>query len=330
MTHDFADSKAVESGTGVLVGLVVAPPTQGSRVATVDISGLETKARVVAGLDVIPGDVVLVSRFGSSRWVISIIAAGNSPPTGSVVSVGGGDATVRIDGRDYETEIVPNLSVSVNDVVLVQRRGNKRWTTAVVVSSGPAPGDPAEEQPKKSVGDSSPNPKSTVRTGILTCKPIQTSTYRNGKWRNDGNPVNAFDTFQGRFRSSSFGRQTGCAFYGKRPRNVSGATVTKVTVRLKRLRAGNFAGRRPRFRLVNQNSRPSGAPTLEGSAIKGPSLKVGQSTTFTLPDSWGQALVDGDSGGIAMQINSDSPYIALAGRNSLSTAWTLNIYWKRG
>ncbi len=218
------------------------------------------------------------------------------------------------------------LNVDLNDVVIVSRYGSSRWVVAITALSSGSGGE--EEQPK-SVGDVAPNPKQETRTGTLVVKPVATSTYRNGKWRNDGNPVNAFDTFQGRYSKSSFGRQTGCAFYGSRPRNIAGATVTKVTVRVKRLRAGVFASRAPNLRLVNQSTRPSGAPTLEGSVFKGPDLRVGESRTYQLPDSWGQALVDGDSGGIAMHINSDGPYIAFAGKNSLSSAWTLRIDWKR-
>jgi hypothetical protein len=58
-------------------------------------------------------------------------------------------------------------------------------------------------------------------------------------------------------------------------------------------------------------------------------LTVGGETTFTLPDSWGQHLVDGDRGGIGIVGASDSPYIRLAGRDAWSAAWTLTLYWRR-
>ncbi|MCQ9187009.1 hypothetical protein KMT30_49810, partial [Streptomyces sp. IBSBF 2953] len=76
------------------------------------------------------------------------------------------------------------------------------------------------------------------------------------------------------------------------------------------------------LRLVSQATRPSGAPTLNESAA-GPSLGVinqvsPSESTFTIPTSWAQAMVDGTRGGLAISISSDSPYIRLAGRGSWS------------
>jgi hypothetical protein len=167
-----------------------------------------------------------------------------------------------------------------------------------------------------------------VTTGTLVCTPVATSTYRSG-WRTDGAPVNSFDTYQGRYAGSSFGRMSGCAFYGSKPRSISGATVTKATLKAKRLTGGDFAARTPTLRLVTQSTRPSGAPTLN-ETTSGPALKVGASTSgFVLPNSWAQAIVDGTRGGIAMSISADDPYIHFAGRGSWSAAWTLTINWRR-
>jgi hypothetical protein len=81
---------------------------------------------------------------------------------------------------------------------------------------------------------------------------------------------------------------------------------------------------------VNQSTRPSGAPSLTGTAIDGPNLAPGDTASaFVLPDSWGQALIDGDEGGLAISIGSDEPYIRLAGRAAWSAAWTLTIHWTK-
>jgi hypothetical protein len=158
--------------------------------------------------------------------------------------------------------------------------------------------------------------------------PTATASFRDGSWRSDGDPTNSFDLYQGRYGGSSYGRNTGCAFYGSKPHTLSGATCTKATLKVKRLSAGDFAARAVTLRLVSQTSRPGGAPTLNEST-SGPSLAINGSTTFTLPTSWGQALIDGTRGGIAINVSSDDPYIHLAGRGSWSAAMTLTLSWRR-
>ncbi|WP_435643882.1 hypothetical protein ACR9VJ_26505 [Streptomyces sp. H49] len=158
--------------------------------------------------------------------------------------------------------------------------------------------------------------------------PVQTACYRDGSWRSDGDPVNSFDLYQGRYGGSSYGRNTGVAFYGSKPHTLSGATCTKATVKIKRLSAGDYSAQSATLRLVSQTSRPGGAPTLNESA-SGPALRIGDSTTFTLPTSWGQMLIDGSRGGIAISIGSDTPYIHLAGRGSWSAAMALSLSWRR-
>lgn len=149
-------------------------------------------------------------------------------------------------------------------------------------------------------------------------------------WRTDLGPVNTADTYQGRYSGSSFGRMTGCAFYGSTPRSLAGATVTRATIRVRRLSSGDYAARTATLRLVSQSTRPSGAPTLN-ETTSGPSLAVNATNdAFVIPNSWAQAMVDGTRGGLAISISADTPYIRLAGRASWSAAWTLTINWRRG
>jgi hypothetical protein len=83
------------------------------------------------------------------------------------------------------------------------------------------------------------------------------------------------------------------------------------------------------LRLVTQAKRPAGAPTLT-SSTSGPSLRRGQTVdAFVIPDSWGQALVDGTSGGLAVFESDGSPYVILAGRGRWSAAFTMTISWYR-
>jgi hypothetical protein len=237
---------------------------------------------------------------------------------------------VRVGGIQVTARVATTLTIAAGNILLMARLGSVYYVTNVVPAvptSTPATPAPADSTPVDT-GDAPPAPKPVTTTGTLTCVPTATACYRDGSWRSDGDPTNSFDLFQGRYGGSSYGRNTGAAFYGSKPHTLNGATCTKATVKIKRLSAGDFSARSATLRLVTQTSRPGGSPTLNEST-SGPSLKVGDSTTFTLPTSWGQALIDGSRGGIAISISSDDPYIQLAGRGSWSAAMTLAISWRR-
>ncbi|MFK0173423.1 hypothetical protein ACIQU5_32035 [Streptomyces sp. NPDC090306] len=245
-------------------------------------------------------------------------------------TVSGGAIAATISKQQLTIRVAAGLTVAVGDVLLVIRAGSDWVATdklqaAPTVAPTPAP---VIDTPVKDTGDAPPPSKPVTRTGTLVCTPTATACYRGSSWRSDGGSVNSFDTFQGRYSGSSYGRMTGCAFYGSKPHTLSGATITKATLKLKRLSAGDYAARRPTMRLISQTSRPSGAPTLQDSTT-GPSLSLGGSTTWVVPTSWGQALADGSSGGLGLYVAADSPYICLAGRSSWSAAWTLTLSWRR-
>jgi hypothetical protein len=246
----------------------------------------------------------------------------------SAVSSGACVATVA--GIQITVRVVAGVTVAVGDTLLIQRVGSTYWATAVAAAAPavPPPTPPPPEDPPNT-GDPAPAPKPVMTTGSLVCSPVATASYRDGKWRTDIGSTSSADTFQGRYAGSSYGRNTGCAFYGSKPRSLAGATVTKATIRVRRLSAGDFAARTATLRLVSQSTRPAGAPTLNEST-SGPSLAVSSTNNaFVIPDSWAQAMVDGTRGGLAISIGSDSPYIRLAGRGSWSAAWVLTIYWRR-
>lgn len=246
----------------------------------------------------------------------------------STVSSGACAATVA--GIEITVRVASGLTIAVGNALLIHRVGSAYIATAVIPAAPvvpPAAAPPLDDPPD--TGDAAPAPKPVTTTGSLVCAPVATSTYRDGSWRSDGAPVNSFDTYQGRYAGSSYGRMTGCAFYGSKPRSLSGATVTKATLKVRRLSGGDFAARTPTLRLVSQSTRPAGAPTLNETTA-GPSLAVNSTATaFAIPTSWAQDMVDGTRGGLAMHVNSDNPHIRFAGRGSWSAAWTLTIYWRR-
>ncbi|WP_435589813.1 hypothetical protein [Micromonospora aurantiaca (nom. illeg.)] len=225
----------------------------------------------------------------------------------------GTTCTATVNGVDTLVQVARDLTVAVGDVLLVERIGAQWFTVQRLFTAAPAVVD----------NDTPPPPKPTVTTGTLVISPVETRSYRpNWGWRTD-----TTDVYQGEFGSN--GNHTGCAFYGRKARSLAGATVTKATIRVKRLSAGTYAGQPTTLRLLSQSTRPGGAPTL-GSSTAGPSLAVGATGTFTIPDSWGQAMVGGSAGGLALFQADGSPYVRYAGRGSWSPAFTLALSWRRG
>jgi len=258
---------------------------------------------------------------------------------GSLVGVAlsdasGGACLASVRSTITTARVVAGLTVATGDALLIARVGSVYYVQAVIQAGPAVPPtlpEPDENTPQApDTGDNAPDPKPAVTTGTLVCTPVATSTWRDGKWRTDIGSSTSADTLQGRYSGSSFGRNHGFAFYGSKPRSLAGATVTKATLKVRRLTAGDYAKRTPTLRLVTQATRPSGFPTLNESA-SGPALAVGSTTTsFAIPNSWAQAIVNGTRGGIAVSIGSDSPYIRLAGRAAWSAAWTLTLSWRRG
>lgn len=258
---------------------------------------------------------------------------------GTLVGVAASDASagaclVTVAGIQVVARVVTGVTVVTGDTVLILRRGSAYWVLGVIGSApSTTPAPTASDTQPPDTGDTAPAPKPTTTTGSLTCHPVATSTWRDGHWRTDIGSSTSADTYQGRYAHSSYGRNSGFAFYGSKPRTLAGTTITKCTIRLRRLTSGDYGKRSPTLRLVSEATRPSSYPTLNETAA-GPALGVyGKvspwDATFTLPDSWGQAMVDGTRGGLAITIGSDDPYIRLAGRGSWSAAWTLTLYWRR-
>lgn len=236
--------------------------------------------------------------------------------TGAAAStVSSGVASVTVGGITVSANVLRGLTLAVGDPVLIARQGSTWWVLGALFTAAPVVDD-------NDAPDVPPPPKPTITRGTLVVAPVETRSYRSGKWRTDTD-----DVYQGEY--GGYGNHTGCAFYGNKPRSLAGATVTAARLKVKRLRAGAFAAQSTTLRLVTQKTRPAGAPTL-GSSTSGPSLAVGSSTSsFTVPTSWAQSMVDGTAGGLAVFEADGSPYVRLAGRGSWAPAFTLSIDWQR-
>lgn len=233
-------------------------------------------------------------------------------------------ATVTVTGATTLGVIVNGTATTVNkmnhvtavpgDVVLISKLG-AQWFAVGTWGTAPAP----------VVNQPAPDPKPVTTTGSLVVSPVETRSYRTTYgWRTDNT-----DVYHGQY--GGWGNHTGSVFYGTKPRSLAGATVTSATIRVRRpSRTGStYAAVATTMRLVTQATRPGGAPTLT-STTAGPSIKAGAETTFTIPTSWAQSMVDGTAGGLAFFDSDGSPYIIYAGRGTWSPAFTLTINWRRG
>jgi len=251
----------------------------------------------------------------------------------SATASASGACLADIGGIRVTVRVPPSLTVTAKQSLLILRKGSTYWAISVLTAPPAVPPAPPPPDDSVSTSDPAPAPKPTTTTGTLVCSPVATSTWRDGHWRTDIGSSTSADTFQGRYAGSGYGRMSGFAFYGSKPRSIAGASVTKVTVRLRRLTSGDYGTRSPTLRLVSESTRPSSFPTLNETS-PGPALGVQghvspSEATFTLPTSWGQAMVDGSRGGLGITVSSDDPYMRLAGRASWSAAWTLTLYWRR-
>jgi hypothetical protein len=227
----------------------------------------------------------------------------------------GSTCTAIIDGTVVTVQCARDLTVASGDVLMLILFDAQWFAVGRAFTAAPVDTAPDNTPP--------PPPKPTTVIGTTVIAPVETRSYRSGKWRTDND-----DVYQGQYGGN--GNHTGCAFYGNKPRSLAGATVTRAVIRVRRPDAGGANAAQPTtLRQVTQKTRPGGAPTLTGST-SGPSLRRGQTTnSFAIPTSWGQAFVDGTAGGLAVYEADGSPYVILAGRGRWSAAFTLTLNWTR-
>lgn len=233
----------------------------------------------------------------------------------------GGIITVEVGGQQVNCKVsgslVDPLYWPTNGNLVLCIRAGSTWFVTEVLGNPLAPLDTSTI-----TSDPAPDVRPGFVTGRFVLHPVETATYKAAVgWRDD-----TTDLFQG--QQSGTGRMTGAAFYGTKPSALAGATVTKALVKLRRLAAGPFAAATPTLKLVTEKTKPSGAPTLTSSAT-GPSLLPNDEADYDIGTTWGQSLVDGTYGGLAIDVAADTPYLRLAGRDSWAAAMAVVIDWRR-
>ena len=226
--------------------------------------------------------------------------------------------SVKFLGTTIRCRAGRGVTTAAGDVVLAIRQGYELIVIERFHAAAPS-ADPAE--PGSSFPD---NPWDSIQQGTTVLRPVETRSYRSpAGW------TGSSDTLQGRWSGKLF---KGCAFYGKGPRSLAGVEVLTTKLKLKRPSDSPWSSNQSTtLRRFTNKTRPKtdDVDLIDGVSIDGPKLSRGESVDFSLPDSWGQDLVDGDSGGLAIYTASADPAAKLAGRGTWSPAWSLTVTWRR-
>ena len=223
--------------------------------------------------------------------------------------------SVKFSGTTIKCRAGRGVTTATGDVVLAFRSGFE----LVVVERLHAAAPTGQPDDFNSYPD---NPWASIQTGKTIIYPVETRSYREP----DGWYKEHDDLMQGRWSGKN---HSGCAFYGKKPRSLAGAEVTRAFIKVKRSTTSTWSGSAPTtLKLVTEKTRPSGAPTV-GTSTDGPWLSRGEQENFVIPDSFAQDLVDGDSGGLAISVGAGTPLARLMGRHSWSPSFALTVEWRR-
>lgn len=230
------------------------------------------------------GDPVLVARAGTFAWVVASLR--RRPTSGPVTAVGAGTVVVTLDGSSMTLPALASYaSPTVGDVVEVLWQGSRG---VVLGRSVPVSAPP----PAPIAGDTGAPSLSPVQGSTVIVRPIDTQTWRGGKWRTD-----TTDIVQG---NSSWGINHGFFFYGSALDSVPPGW-TKLTVWL-HATADFSSPRTLRFRLHGARTRGASKPATS-STWAGPMWAPGQV---------GEVDITAGAAGIA-----DTPGLALVSDSSL-------------
>lgn len=243
---------------------------------------------------------------------------------GIATSTVAADKTVSVNfvGTVIRCRAGRGVTTAAGDIVLGMRSKNEIVIIERLHSAAPG-SDPIGDN------DYPPNPWPSIQSGHTVIHPVETRSYRDSLgWRKDTD-----DVLQGNWGGHN---HAGCAFYGLKPRSLAGAEVLEAKIKVKRDPGSQWSTSEPttlkritQKTLTNKMKKDQTGPDFVSGAIDGPKLGHSEAENFTIPISWGQDLVDGDSGGLAVHTNSNDPKARLEGRHSWAPAFTLTIKWQR-
>lgn len=257
------------------------------------------------------GDAVRVLVVNGEMSVLGPVATGPRPFMGTVSgAASGGFVPVDTVSGTIEaryTGTAPSLGTAV--FLDWQATTPRVLPGAAATSSAPTP-------------DPTPPPRPpTQQSGTLTVTATGSGSWQvGGDWAYQGTSV-----IQYRYGGARENR--GAWFYGSRPTQLRGRTVTALRIRLgARLRVGSYNSALPLHVYLTANAnRPGGdVNRISGPAdiTLAPNAGAGW---HSLPTSFGQALVD-NGGGIGV---TGSPYMGVNGVGADPASGQLQLDWTR-
>ena len=176
------------------------------------------------------------------------------------------------------------------------------WGTGAPSGSGWVTGTPYVRDGEVYIATGGGGGSSTPKA--VTVAPTARAVWRDGRRESD-RPV-----AQGAWPSYPHPFTSGWFFDNDITAAVAGKTVSSMQMRLGRSSSshGRFGQVRPRLYLVSAGT-PGSSPPALGETRTGPGLGLGGSATWTLPSSWGSALVAGTARGIVVSAGVGNDYL---------------------
>lgn len=288
-------------------GVVVA---DGAGVLGVNVGGSHPAVVWPAGYIPTAGDAVRVRIVDGTAEVVGV-QTGPRPIDGTVSGAAvSGRVPVTTTAGVLQCRYVgtaPGLGVYVR----LDWQATSPWIWPGAAATVPAPTTP---------DDSGPPPPPTTGTGTLDVPALDSGTFAStGSWSS----FHANRVLQGTYGGTSY---RGAWFYGLKPRQLQGRTITRLRIRLApRERVGNYNA--PLTLRVFRHpwaNRPSTSPAIPDGPeliVLGPGDPGGWKE---LPTVWGQWIVDG-AGGIAID---GGDYGGVTGVGPRPTSGQLKFDWK--
>lgn len=161
--------------------------------------------------------------------------------------------------------------------------------------------------------------------GVLVVAATGSSSWRDafgGEWRSDvGSRV-----YQGQY--GGYGNHKGLWYYPSMVAGLTGKTVTRLQIHVRRATSGgNFGGVPLQFWLHNYAGQPVGEPAVFNgpTAVDGGAPSIGATVDVDLPASWANQLLAGVAAGIAIHDPSAANYSILEGVREDPTSGTLSF-----
>ena len=256
-------------------------------------------------------DAVAALVQGGEAYVLGPVVSAPRPETGTVSGSpsSGLLSVVGSDGVTYSCRYTDTAPSDASEVPLVWI-GTTPWVfgTAATYSSSADPDDTEV-----------PTAPPSTESGVLKIVPADAGSRNSG-----GRNFN--DVRQGTYGSYSY---TGAYFYGSKPNQLVGATITSARIKLggRTLRGDYDADLSLNLRRVTNKTKPTGSLTFTGTTdATNVGTAPGTAAWYPLDTTIAQALVDAGGGGIGV---SGGSYGGVEGLDQDPYAGTLELTWTR-